>query len=157
MTKNNFDYSFDYPLGENIDKKLIQYANSKRLNNLGSPSKLAFNYKDSDDIFKESNYQDPLILKIREFIQDSYINESHPELDIVNLSQEDQHTYAFTINKNDDFEKSHYIITWYKHRGRTEKFLQSDLTPIRLDALIEITEALFGKEFFKNNNWIQKL
>lgn len=158
----------DYPLGKNVAQQLITHVQNQyntTYSRLASPVQLAFDYQSSDDRFNEDNYLDPLILSIRSFIKDAYEDNTHPELNIQDFSGNDQHTYSFTINetylngqRQYNYDSESFIITWYKNRGRTEKFLASDLTPVSLDDVISISHVLFGNDFFdKNQKWITTL
>lgn len=158
----------DYPLGKKVAQQLITHVQNKyntTYSRLASPVQLAFDYQSSGDCFNEDNYLDPLILSIRRFIQDAYEDDTHPELNIQDLSDNDQHTYSFTINetysngqRQYNYDSESFVITWYKNRGRTEKFLSSDLTPVSLDDVINISHALFGNDFFdKSQKWITTL
>ena len=158
----------DYPLGKNVTQQLISHITNQyntTYSRLASPVQLAFDYQSSGDRFNEDNYLDPLILSIRRFIQDAYEDDTHPELNIQDLSDNDQHTYTFTINetysnghRQYNYDSESFIITWYKNRGRTEKFLASDLTSVSLDDVINISHALFDNNFFdKSQSWIKTL
>ena len=136
---------------------LKQLINSKTINNnpklantlihdidtyvkyLGSPITLAFDYNDEDSLFNSDNWQDPIVLYLRNMINwrsstDERINQMFDENKMTLIQSDDQTTISFNQPYFDDSA----VITWYKDRGRTEKILDWELNPISLENFIDI-------------------
>lgn len=138
-------------------KTLNRLINSKTINNnpklanalihdidtyvkyLGSPITLAFDYNDNASLFNSDNWQDPIVLYLRNMISwrlgtDERITQMFNENKMTLIQSDDQTTISFNQPYFDDSA----VITWYKDRGRTEKILDWELNPISLENFIDI-------------------
>lgn len=138
-------------------KTLNQLINSKTIDNnpklanalihnidtyvkyLGSPIKLAFDYNNAASLFNSNNWQDPIVLYLRNIISwrsstDERITQMFDENQMTLIQSDDQTTISFNQPYFDDSA----VITWYKDRGRTEKILDWELNPISLENFIDI-------------------
>lgn len=106
---------------------------------LGSPITLAFDYNNEASLFNSDNWQDPIVLYLRNMISwrlgtDERITQMFDENKMTLIQSDDQTTISFNQPYFDDSA----VITWYKDRGRTEKILDWELNPISLENFIDI-------------------
>lgn len=108
-------------------KNFMQQANAEiaKLNNnpqISSPIKPAFNYNSAnvDDInlFNRNNWNDPMVIKLREALMDTHLAEDATPVDfkVTTFWQNDES--LIVIEREDKL----FTLSWYKSRGKTESF-----------------------------------
>lgn len=112
---------------------------------LDSPIKLAFDYNDDASLFNSDNWQDPVVLYLRNMVSwrlntDERITQMFNENKMTLIQSDDQTTVSFNQPYFDDSA----VMTWYKDRGRTEKILNWELNPISLENFIDIFNQMTG-------------
>ena len=137
-----------------------------RYNHMASPIKFAFvrnKTVDEDTTFNTENWNDPFMSDIRKFLYyiDDYVYDyellecettglfdvctsetASYKLSIISQFYEDQTTVYINVLDKERRSHTYASITWYKSRGRTEKFLQHDLTEITLEEAVIIHKAI---------------
>lgn len=100
----------------------VEIAKLKNNPQIGSPIKPAFNYDsanaDDSNLFNSNNWNDPMVIKLREALMDTHLAEDATPVDfkITTFWQNDE---SLIVIKCED---KLFTLSWYKSRGKTESF-----------------------------------
>lgn len=123
---------------------LIRYAN-KFYHQYNQSAILAFDYTNPNKQFNPHNWNDPLLLALRDKLDDIRIFEE-TKCDIISSNR--PYTGVFLVNPN--FSEHKFLISWYINKKFTNNMLNYKLEPMTTSELIDIFKNYFTvDEIFK--------